>query len=266
MQQNAGHNRNSQQGYVNPNPVSVPANGMYQDVPFTGQAPFQPGMPTAQPTLQWETLITSTQPSPQFGRLVDAIFNYFTAEHPSNPQGFDPIKYAAVFTALMYTDSQNKPRDFFIFATQNHFPSPESFVYDALPIYYRNFSIQYVMQGNLPILTREGFHTIMLRDALGDPDVQCRRLNAFVQTHGARLVDPATGQPFPGIPIPRNAFPATSDPATWARQRQMNEAFNRELGDYLSEMRRVGRWTHDVTMASMSNGVWVRRDVTYNTI
>jgi len=35
----------------------------------------------------------------------------------------------------------------------------------------------------------------------------------------------------------------------------MNRAFNEELGEYLAELRRVGQWTHDVTMAGMSSGV-----------
>lgn len=266
VQQNAWQDQHSQQTFVSQNLAPLQTNGMYQSLPFTGQATHQPTVPNPQTVTCWEPLFTSTQPNPIFRRLIDAIFNHFTAEHPCNPHGLDPIKYVAAFTALMYTDSENKPRDFFIFATNNKFPSPEKFVYEALPIYYRNFHIQYVMNEQLPVLNREGFHTIMLRDTLGDPDTQFRRLNAFLGVHGARLVDPLTGQQFPSLAIPRWVFPANSDTGIWDMQRQMNVAFNRELGNYLNEMKRIGQWTHDVTMAGMSTGVWVRRDAAYNII
>ena len=61
------------------------------------------------------------------------------------------------------------------------------------------------------MLTRDGFHTTMLWDTLGDPDIQCRRFNAFLAAHGTRLLDPLTGQPFPLLVIPRAAFPAGMD-------------------------------------------------------
>lgn len=196
----------------------------------------------------WANLILtpSNQPSPLFTRLLDAIFSCFLDGPHQN--GLDPIRYASAFTALMYTDNENKPRYFFIFATQNHFPSPEGFVYDVMPIYYRCFNIRYTIENGLPVLTREGFHAVMLRDTLGDPDTQCRRLNAFLATHGARVLDPATGRPFPTLVIPRSAFPLSSDPGTWQSAKQMNEAFNKELSVYLKDMRTMAQQLHGVTM------------------
>lgn len=251
----------NQQPYYQPNGAfQRPQQYTAQPYMYPQQQVFPP--PTMPPAFTWDTLIApSNQPTPLFTRLLDAIFTYFTSTPPTDPSGFDPIKYASAFTTLMYSDADNKVRRYFIFASQNGFPSPENFVYDVMPIYYRTNRIQYTMQGTLPVLTREGFHTTMLRDTLGDPDVQCRRFNMFLAAHGTRLLDPLTGQPFPSLAIPRAAFPAGMDQVTWERQEQMNRAFNEELGEYLAELRRVGRWTHDVTMAGMSSGVWVHRDL-----
>jgi hypothetical protein len=215
------------------------------------------------PAFTWDTLVTqSNQPTQLLTRLFDAIFTYFTSTPPVDPSGFDPFKYASAFSALMYSDTDNKVRYYFIFASQNGLPSPENFVYDVMAIYYRTYHIQYTMQGILPVLTREGFHTTMLRDILGDPDVLCRRINAFLAVHGPRLLDPLTARPFPSLVIPRASFPTGMDRRTWERQEQMNQAFNKELSEYLAELRERGGWMHDVTMAGMSSGVWVHGDLT----
>ncbi|KAF9124664.1 hypothetical protein BG015_005048, partial [Linnemannia schmuckeri] len=107
---------------------------------------------------------------PLFTRLLNGIFNYFISTAPAHPIGFDPIKFAAAFTALKYSDNNNQVRRLFIFATQNQFPSPEQFVYDVLPMFYRAFEIPYAIHNGLPVLTREGFHALFLMDTLGDPD------------------------------------------------------------------------------------------------
>lgn len=248
-QQNTAQN---QQPYYQPN-HAFQRTQQYTAQPYMypQQQVFPP--PTMPPAFAWDTLIApSNQPTPLFTRLLDAIFTYFTITPPTNPSGFDPIKYASVFTALMYSDNNNKVRRYFIFASQNRFPSPENFVYDIMPIYYRTNHIQYIMQGILPVLTREGFHTTMLRDTLGDPEVQCRRLNTFLAAHGTRVLDPLTGQPFPSLAIPRAAFPADMDRGTWERQEQMNRAFNEELGKYLAELSRMGQSMHDGTMAGIA--------------
>jgi hypothetical protein len=59
----------------------------------------------------------------------------------------------------------------------------------------------YTVEAGRPVLTREGFHTILLRDTILDPVVQCRRFNAFLATHGARVIDPETGRPFPTLVV-----------------------------------------------------------------
>ncbi|KAJ5089015.1 hypothetical protein N7532_007699 [Penicillium argentinense] len=206
----------------------------------------------------WDALITtSNQPTPLFTRLLDAIFTYFTNTPPVDPTGFDPVKYAAVFTALFYSDNNNLSRRYFIFASENHMPAPEQFSYQALAIFYRTHHIQHIMNGATPVLTREGFHLIMLRDTLGDPETQYRRFNAFLAAHRGDLVDPMTGQRFPQVPIPRELFPRDMDSETWEREVQMTRAFNEDLGIYLEELNQTGGWRHDVTMASMSPGVWV---------
>ncbi|KAL2823765.1 hypothetical protein BDW59DRAFT_162932 [Aspergillus cavernicola] len=205
-----------------------------------------------QPVFTWGPLITSSnQPTQLFTRLLDAIFTYFTNTPPVDPTGFHPSKYAAVFTALMYSDNDNLPRRYFIFASENHIPSPEQFAYQAMAIFYRTHHIQHTMNGatTTPILTREGFHSMMLRDTLGDPYVQHRRFNTFLAAHGGNLVDPMTGQRFLSLVIPRASFPEAMDSETWRREEQMTRAFNEELGVYLEELNRVGAWVHDVTMA-----------------
>ena len=139
-------------------------------------------------------------------------------------------------------------------------------MHDVMPLYYQAFGMAHAQNASgATVLVRNGFHAAMLRDTLGDPDVQCRRFNAFLAANGAALVDPATGGAFPVLVIPRSAFPATTNSQTWQASKQMTEAFNLLLSDYLKELRRVGRWKHDVTMAGMSDGVWVqlRRDYTF---
>jgi hypothetical protein len=241
----------NQQSYHQPNSTfQTPQPYAAQPYTYPQQQPIFP--PTMSPVPAWDSLIApSNEATPFFTRLLDAIFTYFTNSPPANPAGFDPIKYASAFTALMYADGDNKVRRYFIFASQNGFPSPENFVYDIMPIYYRTNHIQYTMQGILPVLTREGFHTTMVRDTLGDPDVQWRRLNAFLAAHGTRLMDPLTGLPFPSLVIPRAALPAGMDQGTWERQEQMNRAFNKELAEYLAELKRMAGWEHDMTMGAM---------------
>ncbi|KAJ0414512.1 hypothetical protein BJY00DRAFT_305567 [Aspergillus carlsbadensis] len=211
------------------------------------------------PTQQsWGPLFTaSKQPTTLFTRLLDAIFTYFTNTAPTEPRGLDPIKFASALTALFYADNSNLSRRYYIFATENHMPAPEQFAYQALAIYYRTHHIQHIMNGATPVLTREGFQLMVLRDTLGDPETQHRRFNAFLAAHGRDLVDPMTGQRFPAVGIPREAFPREMDSGTWAREEQMTKAFNEELAVYLEELKRVADWRHDVTMASMSPGVWV---------
>ncbi|KAK3821591.1 MAG: hypothetical protein J3Q66DRAFT_367281 [Benniella sp.] len=213
----------------------------------------------------WDTLILpGNQPSPLFTRLLNGIFNHFISTAPAHPIGFDPIKFAAAFTALKYSDNNNQVRSLFIFATENHFPSPEKFVYDVLPMFYRAFEISYTICNGLPVLMREGFHVLLLRDTLGEPEVTWKRLNAFLAAHGNQVLDPLTGAPFPTTEIPRSALPAVADQGTWERVKTGNVDFNRELSGYLSEMMRMGRWKHDVTMASMSDGVWISYPSTSN--
>jgi len=104
---------------------------------FPPQMPPKPNYNSNQSST-WDTLILpGNQPSPLFTRLLNGIFNYFISTAPTHPIGFDPIKFATVFTALQYSDNNNKVRTLFIFATQNQFPSPEQFVYDVLPMFYR---------------------------------------------------------------------------------------------------------------------------------
>ncbi|KAL3440235.1 hypothetical protein BJX65DRAFT_316770 [Aspergillus insuetus] len=211
------------------------------------------------PTQQsWGSLITaSNEPTPLFTRLLDAIFTYFTNTPPVEPRGFDPAKFASVFTALLYSDNNNLARRYYIFATENRMPAPEQFAYQAMAIFYRTHHIQHIMNGATPVLTREGFHLMILRDTLGDPETQHRRFNAFMSAHGRELVDPMTGQRFPSVAIPRDSFPRDMDSETWSREAEMTRAFNEELGVYLEELKRAADWRHDVTMASMSPGVWV---------
>lgn len=95
-------------------------------------------------------------------------------------------------------------------------------------------------------------------DALGEPDVTCRRLNAFLAAHKNLVLDSLTGAPFATTEIPRSALPAVADQRTWERAKTANVNFNRELSGHLSELIRMGRWKHDVTMAGMSNGVWIQ--------
>jgi hypothetical protein len=192
----------------------------------------------SEPVFFWDNLILtpSNHPSPLFRRLIDAIFTYFNDSSAS--QGLDPTKYASVFTALMYTVDENKPRYFFVFASNGRFPSPEGFVNDAKDMLYRSFGISYITRNGQPVLTREGFHQVMLRDTLGDPDVQCRRFNIFLEVHGQRVLDPATGLPFPTLVIPRSTFPHRNDPAVLQRAKHSNEEFNRLLGTYLKDILR----------------------------
>jgi hypothetical protein len=215
------------------------------------------------PTQQsWGPLITpSNQPTPLFTRLLDAIFTYFTNIPPVDPTGFDPVKYASVFTALFYSDNNNLSRRYYMFATQNHMPAPEQFAYQALAIFYRTHHIQHTMNGATPILTREGFHLMMLRDTLGDPGIQHQRFNAFLAVHGRDLVDPMTGGHFPPVPIPRDSLPRERDSQTWSSEAEMTRDFNAELGVYLEDLNRVAVWTHGVTMDSMSPGVWTSGDL-----
>ncbi|KAG2024248.1 hypothetical protein GB937_003897 [Aspergillus fischeri] len=206
----------------------------------------------------WGPLITaSKQPTPLFTRLLDAIFTYFTKVPPADPTGFDPVKYAFVFTALFYSDNNNLSRRYYMFASENHMPAPDQFAYQAMAIFYRTHHIQHIMNAATPVLTREGFHLVMLRDTLGDPEIQYQRFNAFLAAHGGDLVDPMTGQRFPSVPIPRDSVPREMDSETWSREAQMTRDFNEEWGVYLEELNRMGAWRHDVTMASMSPGVWV---------
>ncbi|KAL4755842.1 uncharacterized protein BDW70DRAFT_154642 [Aspergillus foveolatus] len=180
----------------------------------------------------WGPLITaSKQPTPLFTRLLDAIFTYFTNVPPANPTGFDPVKYASVFTAMFYSDNNNHSRRYYMFASENHMPAPEQFA--------------------------DGFHLVMLRDTLGDPEIQYQRFNAFLAAHGGNLVDPMTGRRFPSVPIPRDSVPREMDSETWSREAQMTRDFNEEFGVYLEELDRIGGWRHGVTMASMVPGVWV---------
>ncbi|OJJ96293.1 hypothetical protein ASPACDRAFT_125852 [Aspergillus aculeatus ATCC 16872] len=206
----------------------------------------------------WGPLITdSKQPTPLFTRLLDAIFIYFTNTPPVDSRGFDPVKYASVFTALFYSDNNNLSRRYYMFASENHMPAPEQFAYQAMTIFYRTHDIQHVMNGHAPVMTRDGFHLIMLRDTLGDPEIQYQRFNAFLAAHRGDLVDPMTGRRFPSVPIPRNSVPRERDSETWSREAEMTRDFNEELGIYLEELNRMGAWRHDMTMASMSPGVWV---------
>ncbi|RAH71900.1 uncharacterized protein BO66DRAFT_447585 [Aspergillus aculeatinus CBS 121060] len=209
----------------------------------------------------WGPLITdSKQPNPLFTRLLDAIFIYFTHTPPVDSRGFDPVKYASVFTALFYSDNSNLSRRYYMFASENHMPAPEQFAYQAMTIFYRTHDIQHVMNGQTPVMTRDGFHLVMLRDTLGDPEIQCQRFNAFLAAHGGDLVDPMTGRRFPSVPIPRDSVPRERDSETWSREAEMNRDFNEELGIYLEELNRMGAWSHDTTMASMSPGVWQEID------
>ncbi|KAL3483857.1 hypothetical protein BJX62DRAFT_249076 [Aspergillus germanicus] len=210
------------------------------------------------PQESWGPLITpSNQPTPLFTRLLDAIFTYFTNVPPVDRTGFDPVKYASVFTALFYSDNNNLSRRYYMFAAENHMPAPEQFAYQAMAIFYRTHHIQHIMNGATPVLTREGFHLIMLRDTLVDPEIQHQRFNAFLAAHGRDLVDPMTFRQFPSVPIPREALPREMDPETWSREVEMTRAFNDELGIYLEELKGMAGWMHDVTMAGMSPGVWV---------
>ncbi|KAF7594181.1 hypothetical protein BBP40_010030 [Aspergillus hancockii] len=248
-----------QRAAQNQEPVYQPNISAQRFVP-PQQQDFLPS--TMPPGFSWGSLITqSNQPTQLFTRLLDAIFNYLTSTPPVNPSGFDPIKYSSVFAALMYSDNNNPVRRYFTLASQNHFPSPENFVNDAMTIYYRTNYIHYTKKGTIPVLSREGFHTTMLRDTLGDPDVQWRRFNAFLATHGIYLLDPMTGQAFPILVIPRTSFPAGRDQRTWERQAQMNQDFNEELSDYLADLKGLNQQVHDDTMASMSSGAWVYGDM-----
>jgi hypothetical protein len=102
----------------------------------------------------------------------------------------------------MYPEDENKAHHIFFLAKKYYFPSAEGFVNRAMELFYRIFSIPYTTQNGQPELTREGFHAVMLRDTRGDPDAQSRRFNTFLDVHGERVLDPATGLPFPTMIIP----------------------------------------------------------------
>jgi hypothetical protein len=160
---------------------------------------------------------------------------------------------------LAYPNHQNPPLSYLALAQSNNLPSPSSFVNETLRLYYNIYSIPFTTSGPeaMPILTLSGFQALILTDTLMDPDVQFKRLNYILSNNHDRIIDPETGRPFPSNQIPRTALPVGPDWDRIARQKDLSVRFNEELSGYMRELCRMGNWKHDVTMAGMSDGVWV---------
>jgi hypothetical protein len=180
----------------------------------------------SEPVFLWDNLILtpSNQPSPLFRRLIDAIFTYFLSN--STSKGLSPAQYEHAFATLMYPEDENKAHYIFSLADEYYFPSAEGFVNKAMGLFYQSFRIPNTTQNGRPVLTREGFHAVMLRDTLVDPDAQSLRFNTFLGIHGERVLESATGLPFPTLVIPRSAFPPHSDEVVRQTTKTCNETFN----------------------------------------
>ncbi|KAI9932587.1 hypothetical protein ASPWEDRAFT_33473 [Aspergillus wentii DTO 134E9] len=274
-----GVQQHPQQHYVNyhqQNPIIVPSTGptfapshntVYSNNNGSGQTAqgpqsFPPDRPTQRPSssFTWGNLVTTDKrPSPLFARLLDAIFNFADRNHwPQNTEGLEPSKYAFLHEEMGYPLQGNPSKLYLQLATENHFPTPEATRNEALTILYRTFGFRFsIGQGEIPVLSRQGFHSAMLLDTLVDPTGQLSRFNHILSRRHAGILDPETNMPFPLASIPRASFPMGADQQKLLDQRNANSRFNAEFREYMAQLQGMQQQVHFATMNAMTPGYWI---------